>query len=197
MERAGPGFSQVCFHQATVNTVFFLGHLMPEWLPLSPQCDPCRSFSSLQDPLTQEWSSWPGNNFCFDPVIGLSLHHTLCGPNAFGPPWPLQPPFPFPKSSLFSPGLPEGNWKTGGHATVFIMLHACSQSCPALCNPMDCSPPASSVRRIFQARIQKPVAISYSRGSSRPRNQTHVSYMSLALQADSLPLTSNEPTGSH
>ena len=42
-------------------------------------------------------------------------------------------------------------------------------------NPMNCSPPGSSVHRILQARILEWVAISFSRGSSRPRYQTRVS----------------------
>ena len=40
------------------------------------------------------------------------------------------------------------------------------QSCPALCDPMNCSPPGSSVQSSFQARILEWVAISFSRGSS-------------------------------
>ena len=49
-------------------------------------------------------------------------------------------------------------------------MHACSvpQSCLTLCNPVDCSPPDSSVPGIPQARILDLVAISYCRGSSRP-----------------------------
>ena len=39
-----------------------------------------------------------------------------------------------------------------------------------LCNPMDCSLPGSSIHRIFQARILEWVAISFSRGSSQPRD---------------------------
>ena len=50
-----------------------------------------------------------------------------------------------------------------------------AQSCPALCNPMDCSPPGSSVQGILQVRILEWVAIASSRGSSRPRDQTQVS----------------------
>ena len=50
-----------------------------------------------------------------------------------------------------------------------------AQSCPTLCNPMDCSPPGSSVHGIFQAWVLEWVAISFSRGSSRPRDQTQVS----------------------
>ena len=38
-----------------------------------------------------------------------------------------------------------------------------AQSCPTLCNPMDCSLPGSSVRGIFQARLLEWVAISFSR----------------------------------
>ena len=40
----------------------------------------------------------------------------------------------------------------------------------------DCSPPGSSVHGIFQARILEWVAISFSRGSSRARDQTQVSH---------------------
>ena len=50
-----------------------------------------------------------------------------------------------------------------------------AQSCPTLCNPMDCSLPGSSVHGIFQARILEWVAISFSSGSSWPRDQTWVS----------------------
>ena len=47
-----------------------------------------------------------------------------------------------------------------------------TQLCPALCDPMDCTPPGSSVQRILQARILQWVAIPFSRGSSRPRDWT-------------------------
>ena len=50
-----------------------------------------------------------------------------------------------------------------------------TQSCPNLCDPMDCNPPGSSVYEILQARVLEWVAISFSRGSSRPRDQTWVS----------------------
>ena len=59
-----------------------------------------------------------------------------------------------------------------------------TQLCPTLWDPMDCSPPGSSVHEILQARILEWVAISFSRGSSPPRMKP----MSHALQADSLPL---------
>ena len=49
------------------------------------------------------------------------------------------------------------------------------QSCLILCNPMDCSPPGSSVHGILQAGILEWVAVPYSRGSSRLRDRNHVS----------------------
>ena len=52
------------------------------------------------------------------------------------------------------------------------------QSCPTLCDPLDCSPPCSSVPGILQAKIQDWVAILFIRGSSQPRAQTHVSFVS-------------------
>ena len=49
------------------------------------------------------------------------------------------------------------------------------QSCLTLCNPMDCSLPCYFVHGTLQARILEWVAISFSRGSSRPRDLTWVS----------------------
>ena len=49
--------------------------------------------------------------------------------------------------------------------------------CPALCDPMDCSLPGSSVRGTSQAKVLEWVASSSSRGSSWPRDQTLVSYV--------------------
>ena len=50
-----------------------------------------------------------------------------------------------------------------------------SPSCLTLCNPMDCSFPSFSVHEILQARVLEWVAISFSRGSSLPRDWTLVS----------------------
>ena len=50
-----------------------------------------------------------------------------------------------------------------------------AQLCPTLCNPLDCSPPGPSVHGILQARMLEWVAMPFSRGSSRPRDQTPVS----------------------
>ena len=59
---------------------------------------------------------------------------------------------------------------------VCVCMHA--QSCPTLCDSIDCSPPGSSVHGIFQARVLEPVFVSFSRGSSPPRDQTHISCIS-------------------
>ena len=62
---------------------------------------------------------------------------------------------------------------------VCVHTHAKSlQSCPTLCNPMDCSLPGSCVHGILQARILVWVAMPSSRGSFQPRDQTSVSYVS-------------------
>ena len=50
-----------------------------------------------------------------------------------------------------------------------------TQSCLTLCEPIDCRLPDFSIHGIFQARILEWVAISFSRGSSQPRDQTQVS----------------------
>ena len=50
-----------------------------------------------------------------------------------------------------------------------------AQLCLTLCDPKDCSPPGSSVHGILQARTLEWVAISFSRGSSQPRDQAYIS----------------------
>ena len=59
------------------------------------------------------------------------------------------------------------------------------QSCLTLCNPMDCSPPDLPVHGVSQARVLVWVSISFSRGSSQPRDQAHIS---CRWQVGSLPL---------
>ena len=72
-----------------------------------------------------------------------------------------------------------------------IMNVLVTQSCPALWNPMDCSPPGSSVHGILQAGLLEWIAISFSSQSSWPRDQTHVSCI-CCFAVDSL---SSEPLG--
>ena len=52
-----------------------------------------------------------------------------------------------------------------------------AQLCLTLCDPMDCSLPGSSFHGIFQTKIVEWVAISFSRGSSQPKDRTQVSHI--------------------
>ena len=79
---------------------------------------------------------------------------------AIQPSHPLPPPFP---SSLYLSQL---------QGTIYSEV---AQSCPTLCDPMDCSLSGSSVHGIFQAIVLEWIAISFSRGSSQPRDRTRVS----------------------
>ena len=87
-----------------------------------------------------------------------------------------------------------GLGKTSDHPHLWEVLsgacvHAKSlQSCPTLCNTLDRSPPGSSVHGILQATILKWVPMPSYRGSSQPRDQTPVSYVSCPWQSGSLPL---------
>ena len=62
--------------------------------------------------------------------------------------------------------------------STYCMYAQLLQSCLTLCDPMDCNLPGSSVHGILQARILESVATPSSRGSSQPRGQSHISYVS-------------------
>ena len=68
-----------------------------------------------------------------------------------------------------------GEYVQGKHGSQNSDKVWVAQSCLTLCDPMDCSPQGSSVHGIFQVRMLEWVVISYSRGSSRPRDRTRVS----------------------
>ena len=94
-----------------------------------------------------------------------SWHYTLPpGPFLVDLPIPGAPPVPVQSTLLSLSSTERIPWDSD--------WYGCSQSCPTLCNPVDCSPPGSSVRRISQARILDWVAISSSSGSSRARDRT-------------------------
>ena len=115
-------------------------------------------------------------------------------------PWPKGGVLPFPGwvAHFAQVILIPEEWKTaavccGYHGTagllcnflVFISSHNSSyiccwwclvtKLCPTLCDPMDCNLPGSSVHGILRARTLEWGAISFSRGSSPPRDWTHVS----------------------
>ena len=67
------------------------------------------------------------------------------------------------------------------HRTLIIAVKESksevTQLCPTLCDPVDGSPPGSSIHGIHQARILEWVGISFFRGSSQPRDWTQVSHI--------------------
>ena len=79
-----------------------------------------------------------------------------------------------PKSRTWSTGVLVCSWTPFRLLGEFLCVLA-TQLCPTLCDPMDCSPPGSSVHGILQVRILELVFIPCSRGSSQPRNQTQLS----------------------
>ena len=73
-------------------------------------------------------------------------------------------------------GFLEEPWVHGLSSRSIASVYMLSlQSSLTLFDPMDCSPPGSSVHGILQARILEWVAMPSSRGSSQPRNQNFVS----------------------
>ena len=71
--------------------------------------------------------------------------------------------------------LVHARYKTCDIAIVVILYAKLLQSCLTLRDPMDCSPPGSSVHGILQARILEWVAMPSSRGSSQPRDPNQIS----------------------
>ena len=80
-------------------------------------------------------------------------------------------------------------WTLNRSRATFKVKSEVAQLCPTLCDPVDCSPPGSSVHGILQARILEWVAISFSRGSLPDPG---IEPRSPALQADTL---TSEPPG--
>ena len=122
-------------------------------------------------------NKWQAHNQMFFGCINL-FTKLCCKADTNGPPWKVKVPWPTLQDDSVIGKLIHHprDCQDMGHA----------QSCLTLCDPTDCSPPGSSVHGISQVRILEWVAISYSRGSSRPRDQTPVSHL-LYWQVDSLP----------
>ena len=81
-----------------------------------------------------------------------------------------RPQIPAGSSALQLPT--EGLCEAAVTKTCVMLLRSDAQSCLTLCDTMDCPPPSSSVHGISQARMLEPAAISFSRGSSPPRDGT-------------------------
>ena len=73
--------------------------------------------------------------------------------------------------------IPSSRGSSWSRDQTLIFWSEVARLCPTHCDPMDCSPPGSSVQGIFQARVLEWVVISFSRGSSQPRDRTRVSHI--------------------
>ena len=73
--------------------------------------------------------------------------------------------------------VPHTHTHTHTHTPLKLIKYLHTQLCLTLCDPVNCSPPGSSVRAILQTRILEWVAIPFSRGSSQPRDWNGVSYI--------------------
>jgi len=69
----------------------------------------------------------------------------------------------------FFPGMNKQEWKKSAWLVTPVKVLV-AHSCLTLCNPMDCGLPGSSVHGTLQARVLKWVVISFSGGSSQPRD---------------------------
>ena len=109
---------------------------------------------------------------------GIGLFFQLC----MGYTYSLEKEQPYISSTSSFSVSPFGDGKSNNVLCLVI------QSCPTLCDPIDCSLPGSSVHGILQARILEWAAMSSSRGLCN----TGIEPMSPTLQVDSLP---SEPPG--
>ena len=132
--------------------------------------------------------SGPGDSTGWEPGLSVAItsHGILSGPvSSVTPPTgsvssglhPAEAATDFIQQ-VWALALPTpsvwGHGKEGLSFCILIPLEVevlVAQLCPTLCNPMDCSPPGSSVHGILQARTVEWVAMPSSRGSSWPRDQ--------------------------
>ena len=140
---------------------------------IKPIIFPGFSHQKGQNMCTQNILSWTQRRICFTLSMRFpnkNISTTCCEP-------PPTVTHSFPEFLLDS--LNRGNLYDLRHwGTTGIVAGERALTHVQLCDAMDCSPPSSSVHRIFQAKIVESVAISYSRGSSRTRDWTRVSYVS-------------------
>ena len=128
-------------------------------------------------PLSEDLSPPPTPFYFARLTFIASLHQPSANPAAI---------LPCPQSTSTASGtwLVLGDWEEGppgpscySECTYELLCHLVTRSCPAVCYPIDCSPPDTSVHGILQAGILEWVAIPFSRGSSWPRDRTWVSHI--------------------
>ena len=103
-------------------------------------------------------------------VLGCASHRAWREEHSLPGSWP-QP--------VMKPQEQQHNHSSEAKKIVLVCVCVRNHfSCVRLCDPMDWGPPGSSVHGTLQARILEWLAISSSRGYSRPRDQTRISYVS-------------------
>ena len=113
--------------------------------------------------LSHQGSPWTSNDDLHRPGVCMGLSEICRHMDSASRSWnPISNSFP--KRIPLRTDLPVH----AGHCRLV------TQSCLTHCNAMDCSPPGSSVHEISQTKLLEWVAMSFSRGSSQPRDQTHV-----------------------
>ena len=107
--------------------------------------------------------------------VSLNIHRTCPCVLPVQPSLSISPWFPFfpPWVSTYS-HLVKYRWISDYPHSQTLWLVLTAQSCLTLCNPINCSPPSSSIHGILQARTLEWIAIPFSRGSSQPRDWTRV-----------------------
>ena len=131
--------------------------------------------------LLQQWR-WERSTASFLPGEGSSVclcGHLTRGEEAFitaGKRW--ESPSPHGLHWHHTWGSLTGAWWWWRSRPFIVCMHAMLQLCTTPWDAMDCSPPGSSVSGILQARTLEWVAVPSFRGSSQPKDQIHISYVS-------------------
>ena len=130
-------------------------------------CSCCCSVTKLY-PTLQPRGLWPTRLLCPWDFQARMLEWdaiSFSGGSSWTRDWYMSPVFAGRFFTTTPPGKPT-------HVSVCVCV---TQSCLTLCDSMDCSPPGSSVHGILQAWIPEWAVISFSRGSSQPRDGTQAS----------------------
>ena len=143
------------------------------WDPIDGS-PPGSSVPGILQARTLEWVAISFSNAWKWKVKGKSLSRARLLATPWTSAYQASPSMGFSRQEYWS-GVPLPSAKCYLEKHILSMCVLVAQSCLALCNPMDWGPPGSSVHGILQARILEWVAISFSRGPSRPRDRTQVS----------------------
>ena len=150
-------------------------HYLLEFSQTRPLCQWCHpTVSSSVVPFSSCLPSFPASgSFPMSQFFTSGGQSIGASASASVLPMNIQALFPVWLTGLISL-LPRGSQESSLAPQLSEWVSAVAQLCPTLCDPMDYSLPGSSLHGILQARILEWVAISFSRGSSWPRDWTRV-----------------------